>query len=241
MEAEYNDIRDRNLLGLYGISEKKPEVFDHKENSKFLKKQNKKTEDSQTTPKPENFVNLELAKDEEHSQGSLANSPRLSAAGSDERAKISNNPKISSPKNVSNVNFKTIQDKTISTFDDIRETSGRDLPRNMLPISLDQTCLQHQTSAHDKQLTMKLFKTACLAYNPSKVLYRDQVMERGDLINMRRALMDQVTNMLPSCEIFKTKGHYPKRYFHDLAIVDKGLQEQLKGIKSINEIGRAHV
>lgn len=184
------------------------------------------TQQTMGASKQENFVNLELAKDDAMSQGSLANSPRLSAAGSDaESPHMAKKPiaKVPSPKNVSKVNFKTIQDSTITTFDDVRETSGKDLPRMMLPISLNQTCLQHQTSAHDKQLTMKLFKTACLAYNPSKVLYRDQVMERGDLINMRRALMDQVTNMLPSCDIFKKKGHYPKRYFHDLALMDRGL------------------
>jgi hypothetical protein len=35
---------------------------------------------------------------------------------------------------------------------------------------------------------------------------------------MRRALIDQVTGILPNCDIFKHKAIYPKRYFDDLVV-----------------------
>ena len=105
-----------------------------------------------------------------------------------------------------------------------------------LPITLDQRCLNHQNQTQDKYLTMKLFKLACLAYNPSSVTYRDNIMERADLIKMRRNLIDKVTTILPQCEIFKKGAIYPKRYFDDMMIEDRGLQDQLQNIKSMEEL-----
>ena len=83
---------------------------------------------------------------------------------------------------------------------------------------------------------MKLFKTACLAYQPSQVVYRDNLLDRGDLINIRRNLVDQLTELLPKCDIFKEKAFYPKRYFDDLMIEDKGFLEQMQGVKSMAEL-----
>jgi len=40
---------------------------------------------------------------------------------------------------------------------------------------------------------------------------------------MRRSLIDKVTMVLPDCEVFRRKALYPKRYFDDLMIEDKGL------------------
>ena len=59
---------------------------------------------------------------------------------------------------------------------------------------------------------------ACLAYNPSQVNYRDFILDRGDLVQMRRNLVDQVTSLLPSCEIFRSNAIFPKRYFDDLMV-----------------------
>lgn len=50
------------------------------------------------------------------------------------------------------------------SIDTIRETSGKALPRDKLPISLDHKCLGHVRTNQDKELMFRLFKTACLAY-----------------------------------------------------------------------------
>jgi len=41
-----------------------------------------------------------------------------------------------------------------------------------MPISIDTQCMSHQPQGPDNQLTLKLFKVACLSYKPSDVEYR---------------------------------------------------------------------
>ena len=95
------------------------------------------------------------------------------------------------------------------------------LPRHDLPIKIDQKCLSHQTSGVDTQMTMRLFKLACLAYTPSKVNYRNLVIDRKQMIQMRRSLIDRISNLLPHCELFKESAIYPRRYFDDLMMEEK--------------------
>lgn len=71
-------------------------------------------------------------------------------------------------------------------------------------------------------MTLKLFKTACLAYKPSAVQYRNLLMERMQLIMLRRQLIDRMTNILPNCELFEQNAIYPKRYFDDLMVLETG-------------------
>jgi hypothetical protein len=66
--------------------------------------------------------------------------------------------------------------------DNIREASGKQVRMNKMPITLDHKCLGHLSTTKDKELTMKLFKSACLAYNPAKVQYREHILERSELI-----------------------------------------------------------
>ena len=95
------------------------------------------------------------------------------------------------------------------------------MPRHDLPIKIDQKCLSHQTSAVDTQMTMRLFKLACLAYAPSKINYRNLVIDRKQMIQMRRTLIDRISNLLPHCELFKESAIYPRRYFDDLMMEEK--------------------
>ena len=117
----------------------------------------------------------------------------------------------------------------LQLFDNIRMTSGKPVPREEMSITIEQQCLSHQHDNRDVQLTLKMFKTACLAYKPSKIQYRDQVVERTQMIEMRRALIDRVSNILPDCDLFRNNAIYPKRYFDDLMIDEKGYQEHFVG------------
>ena len=70
-------------------------------------------------------------------------------------------------------------------------------------------------------MTMRLFKLACLAYTPSKINYRNLVIDRKQMIVMRRSLIDRISNLLPHCELFKESAIYPRRYFDDLMMEEK--------------------
>ena len=65
---------------------------------------------------------------------------------------------------------------------------------------------------------MKLFKLACLTYKPSHVNYRGMVVDRITMIRVRRGLVDKITNLLPTCDLFKDHAIYPRRYFDDLMV-----------------------
>lgn len=51
-------------------------------------------------------------------------------------------------------------------------------------------------------MVLKLFKTACLNYKASDIVYRDQTMTRGALIGLRRDLIDKITNALVNSKLF---------------------------------------
>ena len=71
-------------------------------------------------------------------------------------------------------------------------------------------------------MTMKLFKLACLAYQPNKIHYRNLKIERVDMIQLRRELIDRLTLILPLCDLFKNQAYYPKRYFDEIMVEEKG-------------------
>ena len=61
----------------------------------------------------------------------------------------------------------SIQDAT-ATF----QNKALDKLNQQLPIQIEQRCLNCSHNSHDTQMTIKLFKTACLSYKPSDVEYR---------------------------------------------------------------------
>lgn len=101
-----------------------------------------------------------------------------------------------------------------------------------MSITLDHQCISHQQTTNDTQLTLKLFKVACLAYKPGEINYRDQNVPRTQMIEMRRQLIDRVQAILPTCDLFKTNAYYPKRYYDDLMIDDKGYEEFIADAQS---------
>lgn len=50
------------------------------------------------------------------------------------------------------------------------------------------------------------------------------MMERLQLVMLRRQLIDRMTNILPNCELFEANAFYPKRYFDDLMVLEAGGQ-----------------
>ena len=58
------------------------------------------------------------------------------------------------------------------------------------------------------------------------------LIERSAMIEMRRALIDKVSNLLPLCDLFKNNAIYPRRYYDDLMIDEKGYQEHFDTIRS---------
>ena len=48
-----------------------------------------------------------------------------------------------------------------------------------LPISIDNKCLMSMQDGRDTQTVIRLFKTACLAYAPTDVKYREHMMTRA--------------------------------------------------------------
>jgi len=84
-------------------------------------------------------------------------------------------------------------------MDNIRETSGVNIQRHDIPIQIDTQCLSHQINGKETQLTLKLFKIACLAYKPSNVKYRTMAITRNQMIKLRRGLVDRISSLLPNC------------------------------------------
>ena len=89
------------------------------------------------------------------------------------------------------------------THDNIRKTSGQEIPRADLPITFDHKCLSHQNPGPDTQFTLKMFKMACLAYKPSDINYRNMVIDRPRMIQLRRGMIDKLTSVLQSSDIFQ--------------------------------------
>ena len=65
---------------------------------------------------------------------------------------------------------------------------------------------------------MKLFKTACLTYNPSNIEYRGMSLDRLKMVELRRGVFDKLIRAMPSCDLFKDTCNYPRRYFDDLMV-----------------------
>lgn len=85
-----------------------------------------------------------------------------------------------------------------------------------LPITIDNKCLMSMQPGRDTSHVLRLFKTACLSYAPNDFIYRDHKMTRGQVINMRRELVEKVTTFMQSSGLHKEGAIYPRRYFDDL-------------------------
>ena len=102
--------------------------------------------------------------------------------------------------------------------DAVRDESGKPNARTDLPITIDPVCLSHMKPGVETSLALKLFKVACLAYKPSNINYRNRTLDQLAVIRLRQGLIDKVTNLVHSCELFRDKCIYPRRYFDDLML-----------------------
>lgn len=217
MESEYSDIYDRNLMALYGNKEEPPSFMDHTTRKKDVMNYLKpgggaglNLGEGQSTPMAtldEDGVNFSVQK----SRNDVYVDDDYDGDGDG----FEGDSQAEQPRELQQPVIKT---QVNEDHDPIRETSGRHLIKKILPLTLDQNCINHSSSNHDRHITLKLFKSACLAYKPSKVLYRDLKLERNTMIKMRRSLIDMVIKILPSCHIFKENAHYPRKYFDDLML-----------------------
>ena len=74
-------------------------------------------------------------------------------------------------------------------------------------------------------MTMRLFKVACLSYAASDVNYREHNLTRGQLISLRRQLLDRVTESMIETKLFKANSFYPRRHFDDLLMEAKKAEQ----------------
>lgn len=102
-------------------------------------------------------------------------------------------PRIDSIDHSSNSKGIGVGTQSHAVKENVRNSSGMDVPRWDLPINISQTCLSHQCNGKDTQLTLRLFKLACLAYKPSHVNYRGMIVDRKTMIRIRRGLVDKIT------------------------------------------------
>ena len=48
----------------------------------------------------------------------------------------------------------------------------------------------------DTQMVLRLFKTACLSYQPTDLSYRNHTMSRAQVLHMRKELIDKVNDYM---------------------------------------------
>jgi hypothetical protein len=107
-------------------------------------------------------------------------------------------------------------DMEVRVSDEQRVVGTSKVDRGMLPIRIDHRCMSHSMAGQQTQASLKLFKIACLAYNPSPVEYRGLTLERAKVIEVRRGLIERIERIIPQCELFSGPANFPKRYFDDL-------------------------
>jgi hypothetical protein len=73
----------------------------------------------------------------------------------------------------------------------------------------------------DSETILKVFKSACLSYNPSNVQYRNHTISRTALIGMRRDIVEKIAGILTECDLFTQNSAFPRRYFDDLMLEQK--------------------
>ena len=71
-------------------------------------------------------------------------------------------------------------------------------------VTINQNCITCASDGHDAQMVIKLFKTACLSYKTSDMNYRDHLLSRAQIIQLRRNLIDQITTTLSSTKLVKS-------------------------------------
>ena len=96
-------------------------------------------------------------------------------------------------------------------------------------LKLDQKCLN---CSPDVEHNIKLFKVACLAYQPSSVNYRKQNFTKQQLMAVRKFLVGQTAQLILSSPSMKRMNLCSKKVFDDIYI---HLENQAKLNNNISE------
>lgn len=65
---------------------------------------------------------------------------------------------------------------------------------------------------------------ACLAYKPSDIQYRNMAVDRITLIELRRGLIDKISNLIQNCDLFTENALFPRRHFDNL-MIERGKEQ----------------
>ena len=197
-------------MSLYGIDDKKPTKQDmHGTEARAMQKQSK-------------------------AKKSAYPSPQLSPYTSNKKIDSDFNSGISNSEDILDeildVNISYADQNPSNTYkgENIKAFSGKKMAKHDLPIKIDSKCLSHQ-NGKDSQLTLNLFKMACLTYKPSQVNYREQNFDRKLLIQIRRGLIDKLQVLIQNSWLFVDNAFFPRRYFDDLMIEEQKITREIKG------------
>ncbi len=113
-------------------------------------------------------------------------------------------------------NLDSVNDERVVIANEFKNAKDTLKATGQLPISIDNQCLMSMQDGRDASIVLKLFKTACLAYAPTDVSYREHKMSRAQLLQMRKELVDKVTDFMRESGLHKDGAIYPRRYFDDL-------------------------
>lgn len=83
-------------------------------------------------------------------------------------------------------------DERITIAKEFRNAKEKLKATGKLPISIDNKCLMSMQDGRDTSIVLKLFKTACLSYQPTDVTYREHKISRPQLLHMRKELLEKV-------------------------------------------------
>ena len=107
-------------------------------------------------------------------------------------------------------------------------------PRDKAVLSLDPVCLSHTKMQPD---IIKQFKIACLAYQPSPVVFRNIEFSRAQLLVFRKFLLGQSSKIVHLKEPFKNFKMSTKRIFDDMYLFLK--EANLSYIRTVASTDRS--
>lgn len=194
MEAEYADQFDRKMMALYGAKPGKASRIDMatKLDSKVRYKPPRSPgpdlEDldadhvgkrpARKARKAERAAESREASEEDHAEAAERQNSVEHMNADEDMSGIDQIPSAQLLADDRSQAYNARSGPSAALFDNIRQTSGIELKRDEMTITIDNKCLSHQTQGHDAHLTLKMFKLACLAYRPSNIQYRELVLDR---------------------------------------------------------------
>lgn len=107
------------------------------------------------------------------------------------------------------------------------------LPKHRGLLAIDPVCLSCSTTQSE---IIQKFKIACLAYQPSSVIFRNVEFTRSQLLVFRKFLMGQCSKIVHLKEPFKSLGMCTKRIFDDTYLFLKEANIKHKEKDPLNDL-----